>query len=349
MLLIHGASYTLGTLTLLFYCYAGTVSIIIPAAFFLSAVMLIGFFSILSETHVCDRFEDHYLTGFQVGGHILVQLGFVLAAPQIGYAFLSVLFLIFSFGTLRMSARQIAIAWTCTTILVIPIFLFSPSPITMATTTPAERIAATIAFALTIGQCVFVGLYGNFLRGVLYKRSVELKDAYKRIEELAELDDLTGSFNRRCIMRMLDDEIIRTQRGGHSCTVALIDLDLFKRINDAFGHPAGDEVLRTFAITMFANIRSVDKFGRYGGEEFLLILPDTPHDMAVQMLNRLRSIVAALDWSAFSGGLTVTMSAGLATWEPDETAEAILSRADDALYAAKEAGRNRVVSSRETS
>jgi diguanylate cyclase (GGDEF)-like protein len=79
-------------------------------------------------------------------------------------------------------------------------------------------------------------------------------------------------------MRMLDDEIARAHRSKTPCSIALIDLDWFKRINDAYGHPTGDEVLRTFAITMFANIRSIDRFGRYGGEEFLLILPDTPHD-----------------------------------------------------------------------
>ncbi len=103
----------------------------------------------------------------------------------------------------------------------------------------------------------------------------ELKEAYKRIEELAELDELTGASNRRCIMRMLEEEIVRAHRTRSPCSIALIDLDWFKRINDAYGHPTGDEVLRTFAITIFANIRSIDRFGRYGGEEFLLVLPDT--------------------------------------------------------------------------
>ena len=101
-----------------------------------------------------------------------------------------------------------------------------------------------MCFILTIGQCAFVGLYGDSLRKKLYKRGVELKEAYKRIEELAELDELTGSFNRRCIMRMLDDEIARAHRGNTPCSIALIDLDWFKRINDAYGHPTGDEVLQ---------------------------------------------------------------------------------------------------------
>ena len=89
-------------------------------------------------------------------------------------------------------------------------------------------------------------------------------------------------------MRMLDDEIARAQRTKTPCSIALIDLDWFKRINDAYGHPTGDEVLRTFAITVFANIRTIDRFGRYGGEEFLLVLPDTPGDDAARILDRLR-------------------------------------------------------------
>jgi diguanylate cyclase (GGDEF)-like protein len=181
------------------------------------------------------------------------------------------------------------------------------------------------------------------MRKRLYRRGVELSEANKRIEELAELDELTGSFNRRCIMRMLDDEIARARRLKSPCAIALIDLDWFKRINDRYGHPTGDEVLRTFAITVFANIRHIDRFGRYGGEEFLLVLPDTPEDEALKLLDRLRAIVADLDWSAFSPGLQVTLSAGVAMLRPHENPDTFLARADSALYVAKARGRNRIV------
>jgi len=168
----------------------------------------------------------------------------------------------------------------------------------------------------------------------------------RRIEELAELDELTGSLNRRSIMRALDEEIARAQRLNNPCSVALIDLDWFKRINDAYGHPTGDEVLRTFAITVFANIRTIDKFGRYGGEEFLLLLPDTTEQEAAQMLDRLRLIVSELDWSAFSAGMRVTISAGVTTLRRDENTDTLLARADRALYASKAGGRNRITSAR---
>jgi diguanylate cyclase len=344
MLTIQAASYALNSLVLLIYAYAGTLSIAVPSSYFLSGIMLTGFFAALSETNVNDRFKDHYLTIFQIAANIALQLGFLLAAPEIGYAFLSFLFLAFGFGALRMTSRQAAIAWCLTAIGVIPVFLFDAAPIGMPVGTALERLAAMLSFVITIGQCAFVGLYGSSLRTMLYNRSVELRSAYKRIEELAELDELTGSFNRRCIMRMLEDEIARAHRNNSPCSVALIDLDWFKRINDAHGHPTGDEVLRTFAITAFANIRTIDKFGRYGGEEFLLLLPDTPNDPAVHSLDRLRAIIAELDWSALSAGMAVTISAGVATLAPDETPDALLARADCALYAAKGRGRNRIAS-----
>jgi diguanylate cyclase (GGDEF)-like protein len=180
------------------------------------------------------------------------------------------------------------------------------------------------------------------MRQSLYQNGLKLKEAYRRIEELAELDELTGSYNRRCIMRMLDEEIIRARRAGTPCSIGLIDLDWFKRINDAHGHPIGDEVLRTFAITTFANIRSIDRFGRYGGEEFLLVLPDTSTEGAAQILERLRQIISDLDWSAFSLGMRVTISAGVTALRLDETPDTFLARADRALYLAKARGRNRI-------
>ena len=287
MLAVQGVSYVLISSVLLVYCYAGTVPIIIPSAYFLSGIGLVSVFVVLSEAHFNDRFEDHYLTIFQVAGHVALQLCFLLAAPEIGFAFLSVVFLIFGFGALRMTSRQAIISWTLTMIGLAPIFLFSSTPIGLPITTQTERVAAMLSFVLTIGQCAFVGLYGSTMRKMLYDRSFELKAAYKRIEELAELDELTGASNRRCIMRMLEEEIARATRSGSPCSIALIDLDWFKRINDAYGHPTGDEVLRTFSITMFANIRSVDRFGRYGGEEFLLVLPDMDAGQAMRALDRL--------------------------------------------------------------
>ncbi|MCP3373149.1 GGDEF domain-containing protein [Bradyrhizobium cajani] len=335
-------SYSLGASVLLLYAYDGTVSMAVPSMFWFGGLMIIGTFSVLSESGFGDQFEDHYLTVFQISAHTALQLAFLLAVPTVGVAFISVLFLIFAFGSLRMTSGQAMITWSLATAGLAFVFLASDLPIGLPVATRLERTASMLCFVLVIGQCAFLGLFGSTLRKILYRRSIELKAAYQRIEELAELDELTGSYNRRCIMRLLDTEIEMSRQASMPCAIALIDLDWFKRINDAYGHPIGDEVLRTFAITIFANIRPTDCFGRYGGEEFLLLLPGTDGEAASRMLERLRGIVADLDWSAFSPGMRVTISAGVVTLRDIDTADTFLARADSALYSAKAHGRNRI-------
>ncbi|MDA9442328.1 diguanylate cyclase [Bradyrhizobium sp. CCBAU 51745] len=336
------ASYSLGALVLLLYAYDGAIRSNVPSLFWIGGVTIIGIFVVMSEAGVGDRHHDHYLTVFQISAHMALQFVFLVSVPTIGIAFISVLFLIFAFGTLRMTSVQAMLTSAIATCALAAVFLASDLPIGMPVATRLQRIASMLCFVLVIGQCAFLGLFGATLRKILYRRSIELKAAYRRIEELAELDELTGSYNRRCIMGLLDAEIEKSRQAGAPCAIALIDLDWFKRINDAHGHPIGDEVLRTFAITIFANIRPDDRFGRYGGEEFLLLLPGTASEAATRMLDRLRSIVAELDWSAFSPGMRVTISAGVATLRANDTADTFLARADSALYSAKAQGRNRI-------
>ena len=297
---------------------------------------------ILYKPRLGKHFADDFLVIPQAIVGLSIMLTFAWVAPQAGFLFLCNLFVVFSFSSLRASARETAVVWTAMAIGLLVLFLGGDKPIGLPLATFPDRVATMLAFVLSIGRCMYIGIFSNSLRETLYNKSRQLKEAYRRIEELAELDELTGSFNRRCIMRMLDDEVARAQRNKTPCSVALIDLDWFKRINDTHGHPIGDEVLRTFAITVFANIRGIDRFGRYGGEEFLLIMPETSSTAAATILDRLRLIVAELDWSAFSSGMAGTISAGGAELKPTETPDALLARVDEALYAAKEAGRNQV-------
>jgi diguanylate cyclase len=342
MLGLVGASYVIDAAILLLYAWAGTVPAMIGPAFGICGLGSVACFIALSEAGINDRFSDHYFVLQQSIVSVVIMLAFAWLAPEVGVLFLSTLFVVFSFSALRSTPQQTAIAWTVMALGLAALFLLTDKPVSVPHQTYLERFTTMLAFALTIGRCMFLGIFASSLRESLYKRGVQLKEAYKRIEELAELDELTGAFNRRCIMRMLDDEIARAHRARTPFSVALIDLDWFKRINDAYGHPTGDEVLRTFAITVFANIRNIDRFGRYGGEEFLLILPDTPRDAAARILDRQREIIAELDWSAFSPGMQVTISAGVATLAPEEAADALLARADGALYKAKAQGRNRI-------
>jgi diguanylate cyclase (GGDEF)-like protein len=339
-----GASYLLDALILVLYAHAGTIPFAIPAAFAIIGLSNVLFFVVLFETGVTERLRDHYCVVPQLFTSLAIMLAFAYVAPEVGVMLLCTLFLIVSFGSLRATPQQAAALWTVMTAGLAVLFLLGDKPPQMPHGNLTERLATFLMFALTLGRCMFLGLFSSSMRASLYQSGQKLKEAYRRIEELAELDELTGSFNRRCIMRMLEEEIGRAQRAGSPCSIALIDLDWFKRINDAYGHPTGDEVLRTFAITMFANIRNIDRFGRYGGEEFLLVLPDTTEASATRMLDRLREIIAELDWSAFSPGMRVTISAGIATLRAGESSDSFLTRADGALYASKARGRNRVTS-----
>ena len=339
-----GVSYVVDAAILLVYAHAGTTSTAIGPAFAVCGLISVIGYILLSESGFTERFQDHYFVVPQSIISMIIMLVFAYIAPEVGVMFLCTLFVVFAFSSLRSTPWQTMVVWTAMALGLAGLFLLTDRPISLPHKTYLERFVTMTVFILTIGRCMFIGIFSSAMRESLYKSGLALKEANKRIEELAELDDLTGSFNRRCIMRFLDDEIERAHRANTPCSVSLIDLDWFKRINDTYGHPTGDEVLRTFAITVFANIRGVDRFGRYGGEEFLLVLPDTPHDVALRLLNRLRAIIAELDWSAFSSGMQVTVSAGIVTLKAGETPDALLARADGALYKAKAQGRNRIVS-----
>jgi len=342
ILTIMALSYLIDALALSAYAFAGTTSLTTPPVFLVCALLSVTCFMLLSDAHFNDRFKDHYLVLQQMGVSFLLMLAFITIVPEVGCVFLCSLFVIVALGSLRSTMMQIVAAWAVLTAGLAWLFLLTDLPIGMPHGTFAERFATLFLFAVTIGRCMMVGMFSSALRESFYTQSLALKDAYRRIEELAEYDELTGAHNRRSIMHALTEESERAIRNQGNCSIALIDLDFFKKINDLYGHPVGDEVLRTFAISMFANVRVIDKFGRYGGEEFLLIMPEAAEESAEAIVDRLRMIVADIDWNSISPGIAVTMSAGVATLRHGETPENLLLRADVALYRAKDRGRNRI-------
>ncbi len=174
------------------------------------------------------------------------------------------------------------------------------------------------------------------------KLLVQVADAARAYEKLSKEDALTGLPNRRELDRFLAHEFERAVRNGRPLAVALGDIDFFKKINDMYSHAAGDEVLRSIAQILGADSRNLDMVGRYGGEEFLLVLPDTGRDEAHAICERLRLSVEAFDWQAKGAGPRVTMSFGLAAMDADSSHERLVARADARLYEAKAGGRNRV-------
>ena len=184
----------------------------------------------------------------------------------------------------------------------------------------------------------------NYLR-VIETDSQQLSDELTRIHLLSLTDDLTGLPNRRAFMRRLQDEVGRVQRYGNPLTLALIDLDGFKAVNDKFGHAAGDEVLRVFSGEILSIFRHHDLVARYGGEEFAVLLPNTHIEGALRALRKVQK--RAEETSFHQGGSTLPLpsfSAGLSLYRPGETPENFIQRADHAMYRAKRLGRNRIES-----
>ena len=160
------------------------------------------------------------------------------------------------------------------------------------------------------------------------------------LERLSMTDMLTGILNRYGLRQRSDEVMNRADRFGHPLSLLLLDLDLFKQINDQHGHSVGDEVLKRFSDTIHANLRGSDIFGRWGGEEFLVIAPHLGLQDAMKMAEKLRQ---AIENTPFDGGIRLTTSIGVSEYQSGETIAALLDRADRALYVAKAAGRNRTI------
>ena len=166
----------------------------------------------------------------------------------------------------------------------------------------------------------------------------------RELELLATTDELTGLLNRRRILEVAAEECHRAARYPEMLCVALFDIDHFKSINDRSGHAAGDAALRLVARAAEAQLRQQDSIGRYGGEEFLVVFPQTSLDGARQVTERLRRAIETLDSGADGTGLPLTVSAGVAEAARGEALDDLLKRVDAAMYEAKALGRNRVVS-----
>ncbi len=211
-----------------------------------------------------------------------------------------------------------------------------------------EEISSEV-YSLLIAVCVFlvaallVALVLALFNHRLQNEIQERKTIEAKLTQLAETDDLTQLLNRRAFTRRYNEELVRAQRYGDTFSVLLLDLDLFKRVNDRYGHEAGDRVLKSVASMLQEDTRESDICGRFGGEEFILLLPKTPLAEAVVYAERLCQHFRQYPISLRDDkSVTITASIGVVEWSKDDVDETTILKADKALYSAKSAGRDQV-------
>jgi len=188
-------------------------------------------------------------------------------------------------------------------------------------------------FGLCISLLMCVGVYG-------------LRRLFADLDELAHTDVLTGLANRRITIQHAQKEIERARRSNRAVALLMFDIDHFKQINDSHGHPAGDVVLRAVADIARTAFRRIDTVGRIGGEEFLVVLPESNREAAIAVAERLRSLIAEHEFSSSEVRLTITVSIGVVVPEVAAgtvTIAEVMKVVDNALYRAKNGGRNRVI------
>lgn len=211
----------------------------------------------------------------------------------------------------------------------------------LAPNLPMKRKDGTVFYAdVNAGPMMAGGV--ACLVGVF--RDITERKRAEQAEELASRDSLTNLYNHRTFYSLLKDEIVRTQRFNRPVSLLILDIDHFKRVNDTHGHQAGDAIIKGLSDLQVKQARAVDRVCRYGGEEFMVILPETDATMAMQIAERLRAAVERQPFDIGGGKIVrITVSIGVATYPQQANAlEELVKAADVALYAAKEGGRNRV-------
>lgn len=287
------------------------------------------------------RMKDPSLTYAQLCLAILVVMYGLFFVPEAKGILFAVYVLILLFGTFNLDTRQFlkvsAFILITYAIDILLLHIFRPENINLKL-----EIFHWFALGVVLASVSFIGGNISALRRDLAISRKQLRASLEKIKDMAIHDDLTGFFNRRHLMELIDSENNRSERTGCNFSLAIMDLDKFKNINDSFGHQTGDNVLVVFSSIVRSVLRKTDFCGRYGGEEFLILLTQTDLEEAKIFAERVRTCVETSSFPELRNQSKVTVSVGIAQHKAKESIEKTISRADAALYRAKKNGRNRV-------
>lgn len=303
-------------------------------------LLVLGFFAVF-RLGINKRFRDPSLTLAQIVASTLVLL-YALSESPTGQGTLSLIYLVsFLFGVFRLSTPQLLG-------LTAFVSLSYAAILALQSYQPAEQVRLNqdilrwIVLTTVLMFFSIMGGYVSSLRKKLAEAHVGLEKALLRIENLAARDELTGVLNRRSLVDVLGRQKGRADRYGAGFSLLMVDIDHFKRVNDTYGHSAGDTVLTRFATAAAASLRQSDTFGRYGGEEFVAVLDQTNLEGACVVGERMCAMARRLQFEEVATSLRVTVSLGIAQYRTPEDWHAMIERADKALYRAKSGGRDRI-------
>ncbi len=336
-------SYLVPLALMALICYHGMIPPKVVFYFAAFVLVLNLAFLMMFQTGINLWFREPSLTALQMAGSILPPL-YVMYFLEDGQARATVMLVVvlpLLYGMLALTFRQFMVvgAWFLSTYCVLMLNIWWRKPEVMH---PTLEFIQLTAFILVIVTSSAMGGFIYGLRMKLRDRNAKLQEAVATIEELVNIDSLTGICNRHHIFQIINQEVNRCERSSNTFSLCIMDIDHFKRVNDTCGHLAGDIVLRETAQNISVGLRSIDGFGRYGGEEFLLLLPQTSLEGALVKAERIRQQVESLTFPDIAENIRITISIGLAEHKKGEGIDDTLARADRYLYAAKNAGRNQI-------
>jgi diguanylate cyclase (GGDEF)-like protein len=289
-----------------------------------------------------QRFSDPTLAFPQtVVSQTLIAFAYAITGPaHPATLLLLALVMVFGMFTMRIRAMRLVALYTIVLIGLVMAWKWHTDPLVYPFHLEIICFALTAAVLPAIAQLTTQLMS---MRGRIKQQKAELQRAQAHITDMATRDDLTKLPNRRRMMELLEEHAMRLLRGAPDFYVAMVDLDHFRNVNDSYGHAVGDEVLRAFAMHARAVLRNTDWVGRWGGEEFLLLLPETPPGEPTIGVARLRGHLHTQVVHTQAPALRIEFSAGFARYEKGEGIDQVIERADRALQMAKAGGRNQTV------
>lgn len=335
------AFYLLDALLMAAYAVHGTLPPFAAVAFGAAGCALTGLFAALVRMGLHRRIGGARFTTLQLLTACSLMLITAAAVPQIGMLLMLTMIVAVATAALQLPLRHVLAVSGLVAAFSLALLWAHGNRFGMPLDDGGLRLLSGLWFAVVLGKIAAINLIGAQMRKALSASNARLALALTQVRELSERDELTGLQNRRSILALLTEERARFARGGIAFGVAILDIDHFKRVNDRLGHAMGDEVLRTFAKIVAGSLRSTDRIARFGGEEFLLLLPNTTEaGLAVLAAERFRRAVEEYPWTDLAADLKVSCSIGLTMSRAGESAAEMLERADAALYRAKSEGRN---------